>query len=167
MAISVIRAPAVLGPGDSATYPLFSNLAKGILVAPGSARNFCFSIIDVADLSKLLVALAKVTTPVSERIAPYGHARLDWPSIAQSAQRTLNRPIRTLYIPPWLMKIAAHAVDFFARLSGKAQVISADKLGEVNAGDWIAEHPVENPVPLDETMRRCLAPFGNLNAKDA
>ena len=160
MKITVVRAPAVLGPEDSATYPLFANLAKGLLPVPGgAARSARFSMIDVADLSALLTSLTLNEIEAQKPIAPFGHESLSWPEMAESASRVLNRPVRQLVIPGIVMSAAARLTDLFARLNGTAQVFSSDKLREMRAGDWIATSAIDSPISLDDTLRRCLTPF--------
>lgn len=161
MKITVIRAPAVLGPHDSATYPLFANLSKGFLPIPGPAKHFRFSIIDVVDLSKLLLSIACKDCEHEPLITPYGHESIGWQDVANSASRSLNRPIRQFVVPSPIIVFAGRATDIIARISGKAQVFSSEKLQEMKAGDWIASSPVEQPLALDETMKRCLEPFLN------
>ncbi len=160
MKITIIRAPAVLGPEDSATYPLFVNLARGLLPVPGgAARNARFSIIDVADLTALLTSLTLSSAETKTPIAPFGHENLSWSDMAASASRILNRPVRQLVIPGVVMSAAARVADLFAKLNGRAQVFSSDKLREMRAGDWIATSAIDNPISLDDTLRRCLTPF--------
>ena len=162
MALTILRAPAVIGPGDQATRPLFSLLARGWLPIPGGAvRGARFSVIDVDDLAALLsdLALRPVPTLGPRVLAPYGHRALSWPDLAASAARLRGRPVRRVVLPGPLATLASGWADLAARLSGRAQVFSAGKLREMRAGDWIGDTPLDAPTPLDETMRRCLAPF--------
>lgn len=162
MNITTIRAPAVLGPHDSATYPLFSNLAKGILPVPGgSARDARFSIIDVLDLSRLLIELAKAPPAASKTLTPYGHESIGWQDVADSATRRIGKPVRQITVPLPILGLIAKTTDFIAKLTRTPQVFSSDKLQEMKAGDWIATSQVSQPTELDDTMRRCLTPFQN------
>lgn len=160
MALTIVRAPAVLGPGDNATRALFSALARGILPAPGGvAGAFRFSIIDVTDASRFLISLATGPATGTRMIAPAGHLNLEWADVAQSAERVLNRPVRRIVVPAALMKVAGQGADLAVKLGGKPQVFSGGKVAELLSGDWIADTQVPGPVPLDETLERCLAPF--------
>lgn len=160
--IQTVRAPAVLGPGDGATADLFAKLARGILPVPGgSARKARFSVIDVADLSALLIDLTQTPVGQMEPITPYSHESLGWQDMADSASRVLKRPIRQIVIPAPVLAVAAHVVDFISGITGKAQVFSRDKLREMQSGDWIGRTSVDHPTPLDETLKRCLAPHQN------
>ena len=53
----IVRPPAVYGPGDRATLPIFQQLGRGLLLAPAT-RAARFSLIHVADLARLLATLA-------------------------------------------------------------------------------------------------------------
>ncbi|MEM7721225.1 MAG: NAD-dependent epimerase/dehydratase family protein [Pseudomonadota bacterium] len=166
MATTVIRAPAVLGPGDTATVPLFSNLAKGLLPVPGGAwGQHRFSIIDVSDLTQLVVGCVRHPPAATQTITPFGHQRLGWPDMAASASRVLDRRVRQITIPPRVLQLVASATDTVAKMRGKALVFSRDKLKELQAGDWIAISPIDDPLPLDETIRRCLAPFSTRSTR--
>ena len=160
MALTIVRAPAVLGPGDDATRSLFAALARGLLPVPGgAARAFRFSAVDVADAARFLASLAVGTASGKRTIAPAGHLNLGWSDVAQSAERVLQRPVRRIVISPTLMKVAGQGADLTVMLSGKPQVFSSGKVRELLSGDWLADTQVPDALPLDTTLERCLAPF--------
>jgi nucleoside-diphosphate-sugar epimerase len=162
MPLTILRAPAVIGPNDQATAPLFSLIARGWIPVPGGKpRMSRFSVIDVKDLAALLVDLALSGPGPSPQpvIAPYGHRALGWADLAASGARVTGKPVRELVLPGLLMSVAAVGTGLAARISGRAQVFSRGKLREMRAGDWIGDTPLVTPTPLDVTMRRCLAPF--------
>lgn len=162
MRLTIVRAPAVIGPGDQATAPLFASMARGWIPVPGGkARNGRFSVIDVQDLAALLIDLALGDADaVPDRIlAPFGHGALGWPDMAESATRVTGRRIRKIVLPGPLLTVAGRGADIVAWLTGRAQVFSSGKVREMRSGDWIGEMPLVTPTPIDVTMRRCLAPF--------
>lgn len=160
MALTIVRAPAVLGPGDDATKALFSALARGLLPVPGGvAAGYRFSVIDVADLSSFLRLLAAAPASNCQTISPAGHLNLGWSDVALSAERVISRPIRRIDIPPLLMKMAGQAADVAVKLGGPPQVFSGGKVKELLSGDWIAGMQVPDAKSLDETLERCLMPF--------
>ncbi|MGE6697248.1 NAD-dependent epimerase/dehydratase family protein [Hyphomonas sp. NPDC076900] len=160
MALTIFRAPAVLGPDDDATRALFSALARGLLPCPGgAAENFRFSVIDVADASRCLADCATDAASGIRSMAPAGHLNLGWDDVAQSAQRVLLRPVRRVVMPPLLMKTAGHAADLAVKLNGQPQVFSSGKVQELLSGDWLAETQIPGAIPLDVTLQRCIAPF--------
>jgi len=162
MALTTVRAPAVIGPGDQATAPLFSLIARGWMpVLGGKARSARFSVIDVQDLATLLIDLARPgATPVKGRtFAPYGHHSLGWSDMAASGARVTGRKVREIPLPMPIATLVGHGADLAARVTGVAQVFSSGKVREMRAGDWIGDTPLETITPLDVTMRRCLNPF--------
>ena len=162
MALTPLRAPAVIGPGDAATAPLFSLIARGWMPVLGKkARMGRFSVIDVQDLATLLISLAcPPDTPAPQRaFSPYGHRAFGWSDLKASGARVTGRRIRELVLPEALATLAGHGADLAARLTRQAQVFSSDKLREMRAGDWIGDTPLVTSTPIDETMRRCLTPF--------
>lgn len=170
MTLTILRAPAVIGPGDQATAPLFSLIARGWMpVLGGKARKGHFSVIDVQDLSTLLLDLACTPPegPQGRILSPYGHHNLGWSEMKASATRITCRRIREIVLPETLATLAGHGTDLIARVTRRAQVFSSGKLREMRAGDWNGDMPLETPTALDETMRRCLTPFLRVgNASD-
>ena len=134
----VVRPPAVYGPGDRATLPIFRQLGRGLLVAP-AARAARFSLIFVADLATLLARLALGSARPGRPIEPddgrpggYG-----WGDLAGIAGSTSGRPIRTLYVPARLLWPAAWAAEAWGRAARRAPPLSRDKLRELGHGDWV------------------------------
>jgi nucleoside-diphosphate-sugar epimerase len=160
MALTIVRAPAVLGPEDDATRALFSALARGILPSPGgAAAAYRFSMIDVMDASRCLIGYAAAPASGVRSVAPAGHLNLGWQDIAQSAERVLGRPVRCIVMPPLLMKVAGQAADLAVKLNGPPQVFSGGKVKELLSGHWLADTQIHDAIPLDETLARCIAPF--------
>ncbi|MEX1252153.1 MAG: NAD-dependent epimerase/dehydratase family protein [Hyphomonas sp.] len=160
MPLTIVRAPAILGPGDTATQPVLSLLAAGLLPIPGGrAGDFRFSMMDVLDLSRYLQALAAVSAGGHRLLTPAGHLRVGWDDLADSAARVTGRRIRKLYLPPFLMQGAGYLADFAGTISANPQVFSSGKVREMLSGDWIAETQIDAPLQLQETLARCLAPF--------
>lgn len=160
MPVSIIRAPAVFGPGDAATEPLFSMIARGWLPIPGGApRANRFSVVDVEDLCREVVDLIRTGPMGPAPLSPYSERRLGWPDMAESCTRVLGRPVRKLLVPGPLLSIMGQLTDMAASLTGTAQVFSSGKVREMASGDWIADTPVRAPTPLDVTLRRCISPY--------
>lgn len=160
MPLTIVRAPAILGPGDDATASLFSGLARGFLPVPGGrAADYRFSVLDVEDAAAFILELADAAAEPVRIVAPSSHARLGWTDIADSASRVLGRRVRQLRLAPSVLAGAGRLADLAAGITRRPQVFSSDKVRELLSGDWIAETPVSQPTPLDDTLRRCLAPF--------
>ena len=160
MPLAIVRAPAILGPGDEATHALFSGLARGFLPVPGgAAANYRFSVLDVEDAAEFIWELAAGPVEPVRIVAPSSHPSLGWGDVADSASAILGKKVRQIRLSAPILGAAGGIADLAAAISGRPQVFSGDKVRELLSGDWIAETPVSRPTPLDVTLRRCLAPF--------
>ena len=93
--LSVLRPPAIWGPGDRATLVVFRQLLAGWLVMP-APKGGRFSLLHVADLAELLVehvlgrlALPPLLEPDDGTPGGYG-----WPDLARIATRATGRRVR-------------------------------------------------------------------------
>lgn len=160
MPLTIVRAPAILGPGDDATHALFSGLARGFLPVPGGvAAGYRFSVLDVEDAAEFIWDLAAGPAEPFRIVAPASHPSLGWGDVADSASRVLGKKVRQIRLSAPILGAAGGIADLAAAISGRPQVFSGDKVRELLSGDWVAETPVSHPTPLDVTLRRCLAPF--------
>ncbi len=160
MRVTTVRAPAVLGPGDDATKPLFMQLAKGFTVAPGgSARNSRFSVIDVQDLARFLADLARGHVEYTKPVAPYSQEIVDFAQMAEVTAEITGRKPRVISLPRPLVVGAGKLVDLWARVSGRPEVFSSNKVKEIYAGDWIADTAIDRPTSLKNTLHSCLMPY--------
>lgn len=160
MPVTIIRAPAVLGPGDDATAPLFRMLARGLATAPGGvARHSRFSVIDVRDLARFTAELARADAGATDMVAPYSIREVRFDNLTDTTTAITGRTVRTLPIPLPLMVAAGRLADLRGRITGRPGVFGSDKVDEIWSGDWIADTRVPSPTSLDATLRSCLAPF--------
>lgn len=137
----VVRPPAVYGPGDRATLPIFQQLHRGLLVAP-AARAARFSLIFVADLARLLTRLALTSFAAKAPVEPEdGHGGYGWGDLASIASRVSGRRIRTLYLPTGLLWPAALAAEAWGRVAERPPPLSRDKLRELGHVDWVCGPP--------------------------
>lgn len=137
--IVIVRPPAVYGPGDQATLPIFAQLAKGLLIAPkrASAR---LSLIHVGDLTDLLVDLARSDKNLPAVIEPDdGQDRgYSWPELAVASGQALQRKVRLIKLPRWVFHSVATIAQAVARLTGKRPLLTRDKIAELFHDDWVA-----------------------------
>lgn len=133
----IVRPPAVYGPGDRATLPIFAQLHRGLLAAP-APRAARFSLIFVADLARLLARLALAPFVASRPIEPEdGRGGYGWSDLAAIAGRVSGRRVRTLHVPAGLLWPTALAAEGLARLTNRPPLLSRDKLRELGHADWV------------------------------
>jgi nucleoside-diphosphate-sugar epimerase len=134
--VVVVRPPAVYGPGDRATLPLWAQLVRGWLLAPRGAQRF--SLIYVEDLARLLADLVEGSWPRGTVLEPDDQAPdfHDWPGAAAAASRVLRSPVRLVRLPRAVFAAAAVASEGAARWLGGPPAIGRGKVAELFQRDW-------------------------------
>jgi nucleoside-diphosphate-sugar epimerase len=134
----ILRPPAVYGPGDLATLPIFQQLRRGFLVAPAvpAAR---FSLLFVDDLVDLVRALLAVPTWAGAVLEPddgrSGGYR--WPDLAGIAAGQLGRRVRLIRMPFACARVMAGAAEAYGRLTGRMPMVDVAKVREMFHDDWL------------------------------
>jgi 2-alkyl-3-oxoalkanoate reductase len=132
---TVIRPPAVYGPGDPESL-LFFKLARGSrvpLAGPPAARA---ALIHVADLASLMVAMLEspdggVWSAADAR--PEGYT---WREVFTAAAAAVGNPDAKLFHAPLaLLRTVALAGDL-GKLLGSANMLNSLKLRELRHADW-------------------------------
>jgi nucleoside-diphosphate-sugar epimerase len=133
---TVLRPPAVYGPGDRETLVFFQMAGKGSvpLVGPREARA---AMIHVDDLIAVLAALLResprgaVLTAADARPAGYS-----WREVFQAAANAVGNPRARLFqAPAPLLRTLALAGDI-GRAFGSANMLNSQKLRELRHADW-------------------------------
>ncbi|MGZ8996653.1 MAG: NAD-dependent epimerase/dehydratase family protein [Rhodospirillales bacterium] len=161
----IVRPPAVYGPGDQATLPLFRQLSRGLLVAPRVPQGR-FSLLHVEDLARLLSGLLDRPAWAGEVFEPDdgrdgGYA---WPDLAAIAGDVVGRPVRCIEVPRAIVWCAAVGHELRAALGGGAPMLSRGKIGELCYPDWVCRSESVRDVAgwapevdFSEGFRRTLA----------
>ena len=134
--LTIVRPPAIYGPGDRETLPLF-RLAAVSPAAPrlGPARGRV-ALCHVDEVVHALCALA--AEPLPGRFAlggcrPEGFA---WDEILRTAYGVFGRSAAVVGVPAAALKIAAQVVSAVARLTGRAAIFTPGKVREMQHLDW-------------------------------
>lgn len=134
--ITVLRPPAVYGPGDRETL-VFFQLARQRIVPLLGAVDARAAMIHVGDLCRLIVALAAgaprgaVLTAADAR--PEGYR---WDEVLGAAARAVGNPApRFVRAPLALLRTVALAGDA-GKLLGSASMLNSQKLRELRHPDW-------------------------------
>ena len=132
---TIVRPPAIYGPGDREMLELFRMARRGIMMLPPGGR---LSIIHVADLARLLLDLA------TDRDISHTHVYevddgvpdgWDHKEFGAAIGRAVGRSVRTLATPTWLLAVAAR-IDGMVR--GKGAKLTADRVRYFCHPDWVA-----------------------------
>lgn len=156
MQLIILRPPAILGPGDSATRDVIALLRRGWLVCPGGADGASFSWIDVDDMARYVAGL--VASPPEARrmtIAPCSGQDITWREVAAAGEQALGRKIRCVGIPRYMVRTAGALAGLTAQLTRKPLILSQGKVAEILQHEWHAGTLVGASAPLHQTLSRC------------
>ena len=131
----ILRPPGVYGAGDREMLAVFQLAARGLAVLPGRGR---FSVIEVGDLARALLALAGSGLCGSFEIddgAAHGH---DHAGLAQAVGAALGRRVRMIALPAAALRLGAAIDTALARRRGALPRLSFDRARYLAHPDWVA-----------------------------
>jgi nucleoside-diphosphate-sugar epimerase len=138
---TVLRPPAVYGPGDRALLPLFRLMQHGFapLLGRTDAR---FSLLYVEDLAEAVIRWL-----LSERLES-GMFELDdghpsgysWYDVAETFERVRGKPAFRFRVSELPMTIAANLNQIAASVMGYAPMFTPGKVREIRHPDWVCDN---------------------------
>lgn len=147
--LSIIRAPAVFGPGDKATKPIFDFMAKGLLPSAGGRgwRNRSVAMVYVHDLIEDLATRGLNGDYKGQTVSPATIGAMSMPVFAEFASEALSRPVRAFPMPLIFLYPLAFVTTITLRLFGIGH-LSLGKLAEFLYEQWQSNDSVANPTPI-------------------
>ena len=141
---TIVRPPAVYGPGDRETFVLFKMARRGFVALPPRGR---FSILHVDDLARLILALLDSPESHGETYEPDDGAENGWTHrhFARTLGRLFGKRPATVAMPKALVKGAAR-VDTLVR-RGKAK-LTPDRARYFCHPDWVVTAQARPPAAL-------------------
>jgi uncharacterized protein YbjT (DUF2867 family) len=130
---TVVRPPAVYGPGDRETLELFKMAKRGLVALPPKGH---FSVIHVEDLCRLILASLDDPDSRSEIYEPDDGREGGWEHrhFARTLGRLYGRRALTFSFPKPVMRLASGIERLVRR--GKAK-LTADRVGYFCHPDWV------------------------------
>jgi uncharacterized protein YbjT (DUF2867 family) len=141
---TILRPPAIYGPGDRETFELFKMARRGFVALPPKGR---FSVLHVDDLTRLILAVAAEPDTVGETYEPDDGTENGWDHrhFARTLGRIFGRRAATLAVPRTVMKGAAR-IDRLVRRS-KAK-LTPDRVRYFCHPDWVVTAQARPPATL-------------------
>ena len=140
---TIVRPPAVYGPRDTEMLELFRAAARfGVVPMPAGG---CASLIHVADLARLLVALVPTRVASGRTFAPDDGRPGGWahPALARAIGEAVGRPVRVIEVPGMVLRLAAR-LDRAVR-GGRAK-LTPDRARYMAYPDWVVD-AAQRPDP--------------------
>jgi nucleoside-diphosphate-sugar epimerase len=131
---TILRPPAVYGPGDRETLALFK-AAKG-LVLPIPAGDQRLSWIYVEDLcaaigAALAPAVNRQLIEVDDGMGGRSHRQF-----AETVAKAVGGSPRILALPRWLLSSFGQLTALICKITGKATILTPGKIREIFHQDW-------------------------------
>jgi nucleoside-diphosphate-sugar epimerase len=137
---TIIRPPAVYGPGDMEILKIFQSLKYGVGFLVGGAQNR-LSLIHVGDLcAGILATMAK--EPAFGRLLHIDDGRKGGYTVAEimtMGSRILKKKPRHVRLPRLLLVMAAGLNQGMCRLTGRAPMLTFGKVRELHHSDWVCD----------------------------
>jgi nucleoside-diphosphate-sugar epimerase len=149
--VTIVRPPAVYGPGDRDVLQVFQMLAKGVLVSPGSASKKRFSMIYVDDLVKGMMLAARSERSVGHVYYITSPRSCSWDDLIAAAQLVLGvKKIYKLSLPKSFVFFVGMVMGVSGSLVGKPVLINRDKANELVQDYWVCS-PEQAEIDLGFT----------------
>lgn len=159
---TIVRPPAVYGPGDRDMLEMFRAAAKwGVVPVPRAGRA---SLIHVDDLARLLLALVEAGEDVNGRVFEPDDGRPEgWPhaNLGRAIGEAVGRRVRVVGLAPRTLRWAARA-DTAVR--GAKARMTLDRAGYMAHSDWavsagagVPEELWQPEVPTPQGLRETAA----------
>lgn len=141
---TIIRPPAVYGPGDTETLELFAMAKRGLVILPPRGRT---SLIHVNDLCRLIFACLKSDTAIGALYEPDDNTPngLSHTAFGRALSQAVGRRVRLMSIPAPIVRFAAR-MDRLVR-GGNAR-LTPDRARYFCHPDWVAEPRFAPPPKL-------------------
>ncbi len=124
---TIVRPPAVYGPRDSATMPMFKAAEKGIGTLIGFDDKYV-SIISSMDLCRGIVDAAFSDNTVNETYFIGSENYYDWTTIINAMAKSAGKDkILKLRIPHSIVKIMGNVNGLIGRITGNPPVFDSEK----------------------------------------
>ena len=136
--VTIVRPPAVYGPGDRDVLQVFQMLAKGVLVTAGSAALQRFSMIYVDDLvSGIMMAVRsdKAAGNIYYLTSPRSYS---WDEIIAASKPELGfKKLHRVSLPDPFVFLVGMLIGSASSLFGKPALINRDKANELVQDYWV------------------------------
>ena len=141
---TILRPPAIYGPGDRETFELFRMARRGLVALPPKGR---FSVLHVEDLCRLILALADRPETFLQTYEPDDGRPDGWDHrhFARTLSRLFGKRATTLAMPKAVLHGAAK-VDRLVRRS-KAK-LTPDRVRYFCHPDWVVTAEARPPPEL-------------------
>ncbi len=142
---TIVRPPAVYGPGDGEMLDLFKMAQRGFVLLPPDGR---LSLIHVGDLARLLLDIVPQNDDLTAEIYEADDGKIGgWThkSYARAIGTAVERGVRPVSLPQGVLKFGATLDKMFR---GPRAKLTKDRVDYMCHDDWTIDHAKRPPHQL-------------------
>lgn len=142
---TIVRPPAIYGPGDREMLDMFRMAKRGFVMLPPGGR---MSVIHVSDLARLLLALAMERENSLTRTYEVDDGveqGWDQKDFGAAVGRAVGRPVKVMASPQWALSMVAR-MDRMVR--GRKAKLTPDRVEYLCHPDWVVTKRMQPPRRL-------------------
>lgn len=138
---TIIRPPAVYGPGDREMLPMLQWIRRGMVFVPGGGTGR-FSLIFIDDLTGAVLSwlMSGAGSGGCFELHDGKAGGYCWEEVREIASELYRRPVRRVDVPRIALDAAAHVNSAISRLAGYLPMLTPGKVRELCHDDWVCDN---------------------------
>ncbi|MFO0587373.1 MAG: NAD(P)-dependent oxidoreductase [Polyangiaceae bacterium] len=137
--ITTIRPPMIYGPRDNESFAFFQSVSRRFLPYVGSGEN-TLSVVYVTDAASACIQAITADVPSGSKYFVDDGEVYVWKSMLAEIEKALEKKALVRFSVPFgALKLAALASETMAKASGKAVMLTRDKVNELTAAHWVCD----------------------------
>jgi nucleoside-diphosphate-sugar epimerase len=137
--VVILRPPMIYGPRDNESFAFFQSVSRRFLPYLGDGQN-TMSVIYATDAASACVRAIDANVPSGSRYFIEDGEIYVWRDMLGEIEKALgSEALIRFSIPLWAMRAAATASELMGKATGKAVMLTRDKVNELSAPHWVCD----------------------------
>jgi len=136
--ITIIRPSTVYGPGDKDLLKIFQLLNKRLNIFYGNAQKFT-GIIFISDLIHGIIKASKSKKAINQTYF-LNSENIQWKDLQDRIKKEIGKKGLTIYLPSFILKIAAFTSSIITKITKKPTIINYDKIKLAGPKTWLIDN---------------------------
>lgn len=137
--VTVLRPPMIYGPRDNESFAFFQSVARRFLPYVGDGTN-TLSVVYAVDAARACLRAIDAEVPSGRAYFIDDGRVYVWRDMLGDIEKALeSKALVRMSIPLGVMHGAALASEAWGKLTGKAVMLTRDKLGELSQKHWVCD----------------------------
>ncbi len=135
--LTILRPPMVYGPRDNESFAFFQSVSRGVLPKLGGGDN-TLSVIYASDAASACICATTTNVPSGSAYFIDDGRVYVWNDMLEDIERALGKKAFVRFgVPFSLLRLAAAASETVGKVTGKAVMLTRDKVNELCAPHWV------------------------------